>query len=95
MPEVVNGNTRITFGLHRGHKVSDCPDDYLKWMSNALWDTDLHVYALAAREVLAERQRCDAPVKNLEDEADAFLRKHGVDPSNFNKSGREKVRRRR
>ena len=91
----INKNTKITFGIHRGHKISDCPDNYLQWMSTALWNTDLHAYAYAAREVIADRARCDTPVKSLEDAADEFLRKHGVDPANFNKPTREKVRRRR
>lgn len=71
-------NSRLTFGKHRGKKLGDLPDAYLKWLHANCWDTDFHEWALAAGEILAERKK--DPLNNtgdLEAQADQLLKDAG------------------
>jgi len=71
----VNRNTRIPFGnTHKGRKLKDCPDNYLKWIAVNLIDTGFHEFAIVARDVLQSS-------RNSDEEADEFLKSHGVDPN--------------
>ena len=78
---MVTERTKIPFGkTHRGRRLKDCPDSYLKWVSVHLWESDFHEFALVAKSVLEERIESDSSVSALEHAADDFLRNHGVDP---------------
>ena len=78
---VVTKNTRIPFGrTYRGKRLRDCPLSYLKWVSMNLWDTDLHEFAYISKQLVAEREEDETEITDLEEAADAFLKKHGVDP---------------
>lgn len=82
----ITENSRLTFGKHgpkrrrAGKKLCECPKDYLEWMTENLKDTDFHEWAIAAEKYLEKVQTEDAPIQNLNDAADDFLRSHGIDP---------------
>lgn len=71
---------RINFGKHKGKKITDLPDSYLKWMITHLKDSDLHFYAMTAEAILSDRQKDDQNHQSLEQAANDFLRRHGYDP---------------
>jgi len=73
-------DSRLPFGKHRGMTLRQCPVDYLEWMSRKLADSDLHAWAAAARQALEERSANERKLGNLEAEADAILKRAGVNP---------------
>ena len=70
----------LTFGIHKHRKLKDLPTHYLKWMSKNLIDTEFHEWALAAKEELETTRKYDSKWDDLEEQANQFLREHGVDP---------------
>lgn len=75
----VKFTTKMPFGKHKGKRLCDCPTNYLEWLSKQT-DSDCCEYAMIAREILKE----GAAEASAEEQADAFLRKHGVtDPNLF------------
>ena len=75
--------SKLTFGKHKGTKISMCPTDYLSWMAARLMDSDLHRWAQAARDELDVRKKegaLEADHKSLEQQADDILRKAGFKP---------------
>lgn len=78
----ITPNTRVPFGTKcRGLKLSACPADYLQWMVDNLKDSDLHEWAIAAKAVLADPTR--HVERSVEEQANDFLRKHGIDPKSY------------
>ena len=60
-----------------------CPADYLQWMAEKLADSDLYLWAQAARDELDARRtegQVEADRKSLEQQADDILRKGGLKP---------------
>lgn len=80
---MLNKKERITFGKHKGSRLIDLPDNYLNWMVKNLKDSDRHLFAIAAEEILRDRELEDKPLKDLEKEANDFLKRHGFDPYNM------------
>lgn len=80
---MIKPTERIHFGKHKGQRLIDLPDSYLKWMERNLRDSDLHQYSTIAKDILARRQEDDKTSKNLEQAANEFLRRHGYDPYNL------------
>lgn len=85
MSRKITRNSTVPFGRpgNKGRKISQQPDAFLQWMSEKLWDTDKHLWALAAREELESRRELKAEIQSeqeLEEAADAFLKKHRIDP---------------
>jgi len=79
----ITRNATLTFGKHKGTKISMCPTSYLRWMGETLMDSDLHRWAQAARDELDVRQRegaLETEHKSLEQQADDLLRKAGFKP---------------
>ena len=75
--------SKLTFGKHKGSNISLCPTDYLEWMAAKLMDSDLHLWAQAARDELEVRKKqgtLEADHKSLEQQADEILRKAGFKP---------------
>lgn len=77
---MITENSRLTFGKHKGKKISTCPVGYLKWMADNLVDTDFHEYAIVARRIAKKREKEDIRTMNLEKAGDEFLKQHGIDP---------------
>jgi hypothetical protein len=75
----ITENTKFTFGKHRGVKLRDVPDAYLKWILENLSGGDFHNWATAAKEEQARRKKDDTS-GDLEAQADALLRRAGLDP---------------
>ena len=50
---------------------------YLQWMIDNLRDTDFHEWSLAAQKVISTRAEEDAPIEDLEQQADEILRDAG------------------
>lgn len=79
----ITENTRLTFGKHgptrrrSGKKLKECPKSYLQWMVDNLRDTDFHEWALAAQKIIETRTEEDAPIEDLEKQADEILRDAG------------------
>ena len=76
----VTENTKLPFGKHKRKRLRECPDGYLRWVSENLLDTDFHEYAFIAKKILEKREKEDAPVHDLKLAADEFLRNHGYNP---------------
>lgn len=76
----ITTSSKMTFGEHRGAKVKNLPDRYLKWMNTHLKDTDFHDWAIVAGLELKIREKENRQVKDLEEQADEFLRQYGYDP---------------
>ena len=72
--------SRLPFGKHRGMPVEQCPVEYLQWMSRKLRDSDFHEWAVVAREVLKTKSKREQKTQDLDQAADDFLKRHGVDP---------------
>lgn len=71
----MSSSTRIPFGNYQGSKISELPDDYLRWMVGELQDGD---FANLADEADAElKRRAAEGGGDLEKQADAFLAQHG------------------
>ena len=79
----ITQNSRITFGVHRGTKISELPDKYLEWLSNNLINTGFHDWAIAAKLELKTRINENKTKDDLEKQADDFLRSHGIDPNDL------------
>jgi len=82
---MITENSKIPFGnTHKGRKLKDCPNTYLQWMVLKLWDTDLHEFAYAAKKLLSKREIEDQnSYGDLEEAADEFLKRHGVNPATY------------
>lgn len=72
----MNEHWKIPFGHYKGKKLRDCPDIFLKWCVEKLWDTDLHPFAVGAKQVL-ESRNSDSEFQDLEAEADDILKRAG------------------
>ena len=79
----ITEKTRLPFGKHKGRSVASCPTDYLRWMLKNLFDTDFHEFACVAGTVVARRDAESKSTAELEESADEFLRRHGVDPKSL------------
>ena len=83
MAKRITRQSKLTFGKHKGTKVSMCDTGYLKWMVAKLTDSDLYAWAATAEAELAvraEEGRLDEVHKSLEQQADDLLRKAGFKP---------------
>ncbi len=80
---MINENSRLTFGKHKGKKLKDCPNAYLTWMGKELRDTDFHAYAVVAKKLAEDKNRELKDEKDLDKAADEFLRQHGINPKNL------------
>lgn len=76
----ITPQTKIPFSKHKGTKLRDLPDGFLTWLTQNLKDSDFHNWALAAQKELERRQTENVQVKDLEQQADEFLRNAGFDP---------------
>lgn len=74
---MITKSSRLTFGKYRGHKLDECPMDYLRWMAANLKDTDFHEWATASAVFLKEIEKDQRVTGSLEEQADALLRAHG------------------
>jgi hypothetical protein len=77
---MITENTKFTFGKHKGKPLKNCPLDYLEWISTKLLNTDFHDWALASGEVHKKLIAEGATTTSLEEQANVFLRSHGIDP---------------
>ena len=57
--------------------MGECPKSYLQWMTDNLCNTDFHEWALAAQKIIETRAAEDAPIEDLEQQADDILRDAG------------------
>ena len=83
MAKKITRQSKITFGKHKGRKISTCDTGYLRWIVAKLTDSDLYAWAAAAEAELAVRAkegRLDEQHKTLEQQADDLLRKAGFKP---------------
>ena len=83
MDKRITRQSKLTFGKHKGTKVSLCDTGYLQWVVAKLTDSDLYPWAAAAEAELAVRAkegRLDEEHKSLEQQADDLLRKAGFKP---------------
>jgi len=85
MSKQVTRNSKVPFGRpgNKGRPISAQPDSFLNWISDKLWDTDKHTWALAARDELEYRKKEKLEIQSqqqLENAADEFLKKHNIDP---------------
>ncbi len=86
----ITPNSRLTFGQHKGMKLSDCADDYLKWIVKNLWNGEFHMWAVAAKDVLAERESSGQQQQlSLEEQADAMLKQAGYGDLTSDKVNRQ------
>jgi hypothetical protein len=79
----ITRNSKLTFGKHKGQKLRNCPQDYVEWMAENLMDSDLTLWAQAAKQELVERKKESYDVRhreNLQAQADEILRKAGYKP---------------
>lgn len=79
----ITRQSKVTFGKHKGRKLSLLDSGYLRWMVDKLGDSDMHAWAAAAREELDVRKkekRQEETFADLEKEADRILRDAGVNP---------------
>ena len=82
---MVTARSRLTFGKHRGKRLGDVPVGYLRWMATKLREGDFHEWAALADQVLRARMasgevQTEEREADLEEQADQFLRQHGVNP---------------
>ena len=84
----ITRDTKVPFGRpgNRGRPIGQQPVDFLRWISEKLWDTDKHDWAVAARKEL-ERRKQEGEELRTEQElcraADEFLRQHDIDPDSL------------
>lgn len=79
----ITRNTRLTFGKHKGQKLRNCPQGYVEWMAENLMDSDLTLWAQAAKAELVDRKKESYDEKHrgdLKAQADDILRKAGFKP---------------
>ncbi len=76
----VTPETKVPFGRfpHKGAKMKNLSDTYLKWMVNKLPNTDLHEFATVAKKIL-ESRKSDESILNLKEQADQWLKDAGFD----------------
>jgi hypothetical protein len=79
---MVTRNTRLTFGKHKNKPLKSLDDSYLKWMVESM-SSDFEEWSKAAKAELDLRTSEDTVSGDLEEQADAFLRQHGVDPNDL------------
>lgn len=75
----ITENTKLTFGKHKGKPLKNCPLDYLEWLHTNLKDGDFCEWAIVAGQVYEMLKEEGAEAGSLEQQANEFLRKHGVD----------------
>ncbi len=83
MAKKITRQSKLTFGKHKGRKLSTCDTGYLRWMVDKLTDSDLYLWANAAQTELDVRQKegaLDQAHLSLEQQADELLRKAGFKP---------------
>lgn len=73
----ITTNTKFTFGKYRNTKLRDVPEAYLTWLIANLADTDFHIWVEAAKEEQERRKTDNSGGGNLEEQADAILRRAG------------------
>lgn len=66
---------KITFGEHNGKNINALPTGYLKWLSTQI-GTEIDKIAKAAITELEDRDQ----QQHLEEEANEFLKAHGINP---------------
>ena len=79
----ITRESKLTFGKHKGTKISMCPTGYIEWMAAKFIDSDLYLWAQAAQVELDARKAegaLEADHLTLEQQADEILRKAGFDP---------------
>ena len=77
----ITPQTKLPFSKrHKGVRLRDLPDGFLTWMQNNLKDTDFHDWAIAGEKEIERRQAEGTEVKDLEAQADDFLREAGYNP---------------
>ena len=79
----ITRQSKLTFGKHKGTKISLCRTGYLEWMVAKLADSDLHLWAQAAGDELEVRKAegtLETDSMSLEEQADELLRKAGFKP---------------
>ncbi len=84
----ITRSTKVPFGApgSKGRQICEISEDFLNWMVRKLMDSDRHAWAIAARKELQDRKEGKLQQKaeaDLENDADAFLRKHNIDPKSF------------
>lgn len=89
MSKKITRSSKVPFGRpgNKGRKLSEQPDSYVNWIATKLWDTDKHMWAIAAKEEMKYRKKENAQIKShqeLEDAADAFLKKNNINPKTLN-----------
>jgi len=83
MAKKITRQSKLTFGKHKGRKISTCDTGYLRWMVDKLSDSDLILWAQAAQAELEIREKegeLDKQHLSLEQQADELLRKAGFKP---------------
>ena len=69
---------KITFGKYRGLTFQQAPDNYLRWLSA---NAEIPGVRQCAQEAL--RGHSSSEEIKLDEEANRFLRQHGLDPRAF------------
>jgi hypothetical protein len=73
--------TKLPFSKrYKGVRLRDLPDGFLTWMQENLRDTDFHDWAIAGEAEIERRKSESIEVKDLEEQADEFLRNAGYNP---------------
>ncbi len=83
MANKITRQSKLTFGKHKGRKISTCETSYLKWMADKLSDSDLCLWAQVAQAELEAREKEGALAGahlSLEEQANELLRKAGFKP---------------
>lgn len=68
----LSSESKILFGKYRGRKLKECPDSYLKWMTQTMTKESFAEWGVAAQEELDLRKALGGG--DLEAQADAILR---------------------
>jgi len=82
MAKITRSST-LTFGKHKGRKLSACDSGYLEWLVANLSDSDFCLWAQAAQAELDARReegRSQQQQLSLEEQADRLLRDAGFEP---------------
>ena len=78
----ITSKSRLPFGKHKNKKLRDVPTAYLEWLVNNLNESDFHKWSQAAILELEAREK-DSSLKSIEEQADDFLRLHGINPKKY------------
>ena len=78
----ITRTSKVPFGRRpdRGRRLCDCSSAFLHWIVGHLTDTDLHIWAVLAKEELTARKPLEREAEaelSLEEQADAILRNAG------------------